>query len=166
MCSSDLLGCKIYATPFTAVLIKEKFKEKHIDITKDLQIVELNGNISLEKFEIEYITLTHSILEPNGLKIETPAGTIFHTGDWKVDPNPLVGSKVNEEKLKKIGDEGMDCIVNLSVLRTDRKLAFDVSTKGNYSMMEAARINNIKRVINTGPHFQLVGQSYKNVRSL
>tara|TARA_Y100000817_G_scaffold230757_1_gene183186 strand:- start:1529 stop:2317 length:789 start_codon:yes stop_codon:yes gene_type:complete len=57
--------------------------------------------------------------------------------------------------------EGMDCIVNLSVLRTDRKLAFDVSTKGNFSMMEAARINNIKRVINTGPHFQLVGQSYE-----
>ena len=75
------LQCKIYATPFTAVLIKEKFKEKHIDITKDLQIVELNGNISLEKFEIEYITLTHSILEPNGLRIKTPAGVILHTGD-------------------------------------------------------------------------------------
>ena len=101
------LQCKIYATPFTAVLIKEKFKEKHIDITKDLKIVELNGNISLEKFEIEYITLTHSILEPNGLRIKTPAGVILHTGDWKVDPNPLIGEEINSKRLKEIGDEGV-----------------------------------------------------------
>lgn len=57
--------------------------------------------------------------------------------------------------------EGKDCIINLSVLRHDRKLAFDVSTMGNYAMMNAAKINNIKRVINTGPHFQLVGTSYE-----
>ena len=71
------LKCKIFATPFTAVLIREKFREKQIDITNDLQIVELNGKVSLEPFEIEYITLTHSILEPNGLRIKTPAGVIF-----------------------------------------------------------------------------------------
>ena len=101
------LQCKIYATPFTAVLVKEKFREKHIDITKDLKIVELNGNVSLEKFEIEYITLTHSILEPNGLRIKTPAGVILHTGDWKVDPNPLIGDEINSTRLKEIGDEGV-----------------------------------------------------------
>ena len=60
-------------------MIKEKFKEKHIDITKDLQIVELNGKVKLDPFEIEYITLTHSILEPNGLKIQTPAGVVYTT---------------------------------------------------------------------------------------
>ena len=101
------LKCKIFATPFTAVLIKEKFKEKHIDITKDLQIVELNGNVLLEDFEIEYITLTHSILEPNGLRIKTPAGVVLHTGDWKVDPNPLIGDEINAKRLKEIGDEGV-----------------------------------------------------------
>ena len=101
------LKCKIYATPFTAVLIKEKFKEKHIDITNDLKIVELNGKVSLEPFDIEYITLTHSILEPNGLRIETPAGVILHTGDWKVDPNPLVGGEINSKRLKEIGKEGV-----------------------------------------------------------
>ena len=101
------LGCKIYATPFTAVLIKEKFKEKHIDITKDLQIVELNGKVNLDPFEIEYITLTHSILEPNGLKIQTPAGVVLHTGDWKVDPNPLIGDEINSKRLKEIGNEGV-----------------------------------------------------------
>ena len=101
------MKCKIFATPFTAVLIREKFKEKHIDITKDLQIVELNGKVKLDPFEIEYITLTHSILEPNGLKIQTPAGVVLHTGDWKVDPNPLIGDEINSKRLKEIGDQGV-----------------------------------------------------------
>ena len=101
------LKCKIYATPFTAILIREKFKEKHIDITNELKIVELNGNVSLDPFDIEYITLTHSILEPNGLRIKTPAGVILHTGDWKVDPNPLIGDEINSKRLKEIGDEGV-----------------------------------------------------------
>jgi len=101
------LQCKIFATPFTAVLIKEKFKEKHIDVTSYLNIVQLNGTISLDPFKIEYITLTHSILEPNGLRIETPAGAILHTGDWKIDPEPLIGGKINSDRLKEIGREGV-----------------------------------------------------------
>ena len=101
------LKCKIFATPFTSLLIKEKFKEKNIDITDKLNIVNLNGTVNLDPFEIEYITLTHSILEPNGLRIKTPAGTVLHTGDWKVDPNPLIGGKINSERLKEIGKEGV-----------------------------------------------------------
>ena len=101
------LKCKIFATPFTAVLIKEKFKEKNIDITNHLKIVQLNGAVNLEPFKIEYITLTHSILEPNGLRIETPAGIILHTGDWKIDPEPLIGEKTNSNRLKEVGKEGV-----------------------------------------------------------
>ena len=101
------LKCKIYATPFTSILITEKFKEKKIDISKYLEIVPLNGKININPFNIEFITLTHSILEPNGLKIDTPAGTILHTGDWKCDPNPLIGDKIDENRLKKIGNEGV-----------------------------------------------------------
>ena len=101
------LLCNIYATPFTSVLIKEKFKEKKIDISNKLKIVELNGKIQLGNFKIEFVTLTHSILEPNGLSIETPAGTVLHTGDWKCDPNPLIGETINQKKLKEIGDKGV-----------------------------------------------------------
>jgi len=101
------IKCKIFSTPFTAVLIKEKFKEKRIDIGSNLKIVDLNGTINLDPFKIEFITLTHSILEPNGLRIETPAGVILHTGDWKVDPNPLIGGKINSDRLKEIGNEGV-----------------------------------------------------------
>tara|TARA_Y100000591_G_C21836443_1_gene702833 strand:- start:663 stop:2321 length:1659 start_codon:yes stop_codon:yes gene_type:complete len=101
------LKCNIYATPFTAVLVREKFKEKKVDITSNLKIVELNGRLNLDPFKIEFVTLTHSILEPNGLKINTPSGTVLHTGDWKCDPNPLIGNKIDETKLKKIGDDGV-----------------------------------------------------------
>ena len=101
------LLCNIYATPFTAVLIKEKFKEKKIDIGNKLITVQLNGNIKLGAFNIEYVTLTHSILEPNGLCIRTPVGNILHTGDWKCDPNPLIGNTIDEKKLKQIGKEGV-----------------------------------------------------------
>tara|TARA_Y100000590_G_scaffold410829_1_gene504238 strand:+ start:5351 stop:7009 length:1659 start_codon:yes stop_codon:yes gene_type:complete len=101
------LKCKIYATPFTSILISEKFKEKKIDITNYLEIIELNGKLNLDPFKIEFITLTHSILEPSGLKIKTPAGTILHTGDWKCDLDPLIGDKIDEKRLRKIGEEGV-----------------------------------------------------------
>ena len=101
------LNCNIYATPFTSVLILEKFKEKKIDVSNKLKIVQLNGNVDLGPFKIEFVTLTHSILEPNGLSIQTPAGIVLHTGDWKCDPNPLIGNTINEKKLKEIGDKGV-----------------------------------------------------------
>ena len=68
------LKCKMYATPFTAALIHEKFKEKKIDISSYLEVVPLNSKIKLGNFEIDFVTLTHSILEPNGLSIKTPLG--------------------------------------------------------------------------------------------
>ena len=94
------LKCKIFATPFTATLVLEKFKEKKIDISSHLKTVQLNGTIKLGPFNIEFVNLTHSILEPNGLSIKTPAGIILHTGDWKIDPNPLIGENINEKKIK------------------------------------------------------------------
>jgi ribonuclease J len=105
------LKCKLFATPFTAALLTEKFKEKKMDISPFLTIVPLNSKIKLGNFEIDFITLTHSILEPNGLSIKTPLGTILHTGDWKIDPNPLIGNKIDEEKLKKIGDSGVSAMI-------------------------------------------------------
>ena len=83
-----------------------KFKEK-IDISPYLVVVPLNSKIKLGEFEIDFVTLTHSILEPNGLSIKTPLGTVLHTGDWKIDPNPLIGSQIDEDKLKSIGDNGV-----------------------------------------------------------
>ncbi len=105
------LKCKIYATPFTAVLIKEKFKEKKIDISNHLVIVQLNSNINLGPFNIDFITLTHSILEPNGLCITTPVGVILHTGDWKIDKNPLIGKNLDKEKLNGLGKKNVIAMI-------------------------------------------------------
>ena len=105
------LKCKIFATPFTAALILEKFKEKKIDISSFLEVVPLNGKIKLGEFEIDFVSLTHSILEPNGLSIKTPLGTILHTGDWKIDPNPLIGTQIDEQKLKSIGKKGVSAMI-------------------------------------------------------
>ena len=134
------LKCKIFATPFTALLIKEKFKEKHIDITSYLNIVQLNGTVNLDKFKIEYITLTHSILEPNGLRIETPAGVILHTGDWKVDPNPLIGANINSKRLKEIGNEGVLAMI------CDSTNVFSIGKSGSESEVRKSMLNVMSRL--------------------
>ena len=134
------LKCKIFATPFTALLIKEKFKEKNIDITKDLNIVDLNGTVKLDPFEIEYITLTHSILEPNGLRIKTPNGTILHTGDWKVDPNPLIGGEINSDRLKEIGNEGVLAMI------CDSTNVFSIGRSGSESDVRKSLYNIMSRL--------------------
>ena len=174
------LGCKIFATPFTAVLIKEKFKERNIDITKDLQIVELNGKVNLDPFEIEYITLTHSILEPNGLKIQTPAGVVLHTGDWKVDPNPLIGGDINTKRLKEIGNEGVLAMIcdstnvfspgrsgseldvrknMLNIMNRLKKRVIITSFASNVARMESAFYCAEK----TGRQISLVGRSMHRI---
>ena len=106
-----MLECPIYATPFTAILIKEKCREKKIQIDGKLKIIQLDGNVKIGPFDINYVTLTHSILEPNALCIKTPVGTILHTGDWKCDNDPLMGKKMDEVKLKAIGKEGVLAMV-------------------------------------------------------
>ena len=65
----------------------------------------------MENFEIDFVTLTHSILEPNGLSIKTPLGTVLHTGDWKMNPNPLIGSQIDEQKLRSIGENGVSAMI-------------------------------------------------------
>jgi ribonuclease J len=99
------LKTDIYATPFTALLIKEKFREKKINIEDYLKIIPLNGIIDLDFLKINYVSLTHSILEPNALLIEFNNKNIFHTGDWKCDLDPMLGSKIDEKKLREIGDK-------------------------------------------------------------
>ena len=99
------LRCPIYATPFTAALVRAKLEEADVDAR--VTIVELGGTISLPPFEIELITLTHSIPEPNAVAIRTPLGTILNTGDWKIDPDPLLGETTDEEALRRLGDEGV-----------------------------------------------------------
>ena len=99
------LRCPVYATRFTAALLRRKLAEVGLLDEVPLTEVPLSGRFSVGPFEIELITLTHSIPEPNAVVIRTAAGTVLHTGDWKLDPAPLVGDNYDEERLKALAGE-------------------------------------------------------------
>jgi ribonuclease J len=101
----------IFATPFTAFILREKLREADLLDEAEITEVPLGGTIELGPFKLELITLTHSIPEPNGLAIRTPLGTILHTGDWKIDPDPLLGDVTDAAAIRKLGDEGVLAMV-------------------------------------------------------
>lgn len=100
------LKAPVYATPFAASVLKRKLIDAGLRDQVPVTEIPLGGKFSLAPFELEMITMTHSILEPNAMAIRTKFGTIFHTGDWKIDPEPLLGDLTDEAMLKRIGDEG------------------------------------------------------------
>ena len=105
------LRCPLFATPFTARLIEEKLAEAGLDEEVAVTVVPISGHVVLGPFEIDYITLTHSIPESNALAIRTPLGVVVHTGDWKLDPEPLLGSVSDAPALRKLGNEGVLALV-------------------------------------------------------
>ncbi|MEL7447122.1 MAG: ribonuclease J, partial [Pseudomonadota bacterium] len=106
------LGVPLYATPFTADLVSRKLEEAGLLGEVELNIIEEDhGEIALGPFKITYIPLAHSIAEGNALLIDTPHGRIFHTGDWKLDEEPIIGEPTTEEELRVIGDEGVHALV-------------------------------------------------------
>ena len=101
----------LYATPFTAFLLREKLREAGLLDEAEITEVPLGGTVRLGPFEVRLITLTHSIPEPNGLAITTPLGTVLHTGDWKLDPDPLTGLPTDEGAIRALGDAGLLAMV-------------------------------------------------------
>ncbi|WP_293677539.1 ribonuclease J [uncultured Phenylobacterium sp.] len=105
------LKAPVYATPFTAFILREKLREADLLDQVSITEVPLGGTIELGPFSLDLITLTHSIPEPNGLAIRTPLGVILHTGDWKIDPDPLLGGPTDSDFIRKLGDEGVLAMV-------------------------------------------------------
>ena len=99
------LRCPIYATPFTAHVLRGKLAEAGLLEEAEVTEVPMSGRFTVGPFELELITLTHSIPEPNAVVLRTPAGTVLHTGDWKLDPDPLVGADYDEAALRALADE-------------------------------------------------------------
>ncbi|TPE61037.1 ribonuclease J [Sandaracinobacter neustonicus] len=100
------LGVPLYATPFTAGLIRRKLEEEGIADDVKLNIIPMGGSFDLGPFRIGYVALAHSIPEGNALVIDTPYGRLFHTGDWKLDAKPILGDPASAEELTAIGDNG------------------------------------------------------------
>jgi ribonuclease J len=105
------LNVPLYATPFTAALFEAKRLSEPGAPQIPIRIVPLGGRLTLGPFAIEFINVAHSIPESNALAIRTPAGTVLHTGDWKIDPTPLVGPPTDEAKLTALGSEGVLALI-------------------------------------------------------
>src|SRR4029077_6656714 len=104
-----MLKCPIYATPFTAALIEGKLEEA--GVSARVKQIPLGGSLTLGPFQMDFISITHSIPEPNLIAIRTPLGVIAHTGDWKIDPEPMLGEVTDDAAIRKLGDEGVLALV-------------------------------------------------------
>lgn len=105
------LGCPVYCTPFTAAVLRAKLYERQLANTVPIHEIPMGGRLELGPFAIEFVTVTHSIPEPNALAIRTGAGLVVHTGDWKLDPDPIIGTVADEARLRALGDEGVLAMV-------------------------------------------------------
>ncbi|WP_310530596.1 MBL fold metallo-hydrolase RNA specificity domain-containing protein [Novosphingobium sp.] len=108
---AEELGVPLYATPFTARLVHSKLEEAGLVGKVELRVIDHFDSFQIGDFSIRYVPLAHSIAEGNALVIETPFGRIFHTGDWKLDDEPLVGTPATEAELRAIGDQGVLAMV-------------------------------------------------------
>jgi len=100
------LKVPVYATPFTAALIEAKRRGEPGAPEISVTVIPVGGRFTVGAFDVELVTMTHSIPEANALILRTPAGTVLHTGDWKIDPTPILGDPTDEAKLRALGQEG------------------------------------------------------------
>ncbi len=105
------LQVPIYATPFTAAMLRAKLAREGMEDMVPIKEVPRRAKFDLGPFQIEMVDMAHSIPEPLGLHIKTDVGSVFHTGDWKLDPDPIVGPPTDEPRLKELGQQGIDVLV-------------------------------------------------------
>ncbi|MFZ1920705.1 MAG: ribonuclease J [Xanthobacteraceae bacterium] len=105
------LKVPLYATPFTAALFEAKRASEPGAPQIPVKIVPMGGHLELGPFAIDFINVAHSIPESNALAIRTPAGTVLHTGDWKIDPTPTIGAPTDAARLKALGDQGVLALI-------------------------------------------------------
>jgi ribonuclease J len=170
------LRCPIYATPFTAAVLRRKLAEANLLTEARITEIPMSGRFSVGPFEIELISITHSIPEPNAVVIRTALGAVLHTGDWKLDPDPVIGPITDETALRRLGQEGVLAMIcdSTNVLvegssgsEAEVRLSLD-KLIGDYGQRIAvacfasnvARIESVTRAaLAHGRHVGLVGRS-------
>ena len=105
------LKVPVYATPFTAALIEAKRASEPGAPEIDVRVVPLGSRFEVGPFDVELCSMAHSIPESNALILRTPHGNVVHTGDWKIDPTPVVSLPTDEAKLRKLGEEGVLAVI-------------------------------------------------------
>ena len=132
------LGCPVYATPFTAALVARKLAE-YGETNVQLNVIDMNSKLSLGPFDLEYVTLTHSIPEPSAIVIRTELGTVLHTGDWKLDHTPTLGPVPDGPTIRKLGDDGLLAMV------CDSTNVFSKGESGSESKVRKNLVEVIRR---------------------
>jgi ribonuclease J len=135
------LKVPLYATPFTAALLEAKRLSEPGAPEIPVTIVPLGGRIKLPPFDIELVSVAHSIPESNALIIRTRLGTVLHTGDWKLDPTPLIGPPTDEAKLRELGDAGCLAVIGDSTN----------AVREGRSASERDVANSLKELIGSAP---------------
>lgn len=174
------LQVPVYATPFTAGLLAAKLSEEHGVAEIPVEVVPLGGRFGIGPFDIELISVTHSIPEPNSVVIRTPAGTVLHTADWKVDPEPVVGAPFDPAPFVALGAEGVDALVcdSTNVIRDGRspgegdvaRSLADIIKAAENRVAVTAFASNVARIrsvgeaaLAAGRHVVVVGRAMKRV---
>lgn len=132
------LGVPLYATPFTASLIRTKLDEEGIADDVELNVIPMGGQFDLGPFGFRLMPLAHSILEMSACVIDTPYGRIFHSGDWKLDDTPVLGEPSTEEALRAVGDEGVLALV------CDSTNVFNQNDSGSEGSVKADLLSAVK----------------------
>ncbi len=133
------LGVPIYATPFTMGLIRGKLEEEGIANRVKLKMIPMGGNFQLGPFGFIFVEMSHSIPEANALLIDTPYGRVFHTGDWKLDKNPVIGNPTTPEGFMAIGDKGVDVLV------CDSTNIFNTTASGSESTVRKGLFEEVSK---------------------
>jgi ribonuclease J len=173
------LRCPVYCTRFTHEILRRKLVEAGLEKVVEVHIVEPRSRHHVGHFDIEWFGLTHSAPESQALMIRTPLGNLFHTGDWKIDPDPVVGPPINESDMINLGKEGVLAMVCDSTnamlpghspsegLLYDNLLQHAQQAKGRIIVAcfgsNVARLHTLGRVaIDTGRYPALLGRSLHN----
>ena len=104
-------GAPVYATPFTAAMLKSKLGEAGREKDVALKILPMGGRCTIGPFDIELISMSHSIPEPSAVMLKTDLGSVLHTGDWKLDETPLTSAPTDQARLMALGNEGVDALI-------------------------------------------------------
>src|SRR5579862_8263904 len=135
------LKCPVYATKFSAALFEAKCAAERNPPKIPVTVVPSAARIELGPFGVEFIPVAHSIPESHALAISTPAGTALHTGDWKLDPTPVVGPPTDERRLRELGDAGVMALIgdSTNAVREGRSPSEAEVAKTITELVKAAR---------------------------
>lgn len=174
------LKCPVYATPFAATVLRRKLSEANLQSQVQIHIVQPASRFHVGAFDLEFIPVTHSIPEAQSLVIRTNQGVVLHTGDWKLDPQPLVGPVTDLEAFKKLGDEGVLAMIgdSTNALKEGPSISESTVREGLLNVIKdltgrvavtcfasnVARVESIAKVAQAvGRDVMIIGRSLKNL---